>query len=539
MKLHSMIKKITLLSFFLLIIKITQAQYSWAIGEGFVGIDVATAVTLDNQGNVFLCGNVGDFAKFNGVQYKGRGLSDAFVSKYNSNGQLQWARLAGSDNNDKATAITTDAQGNVYVVGFFRDTAFFESTVVIAKGLQDIFIAKYDANGNFKWVNSAGGVGEDQAQSITIDASGKIYVSGFFTQNANFNGQNIVSSNPFAETFIAKYDDAGNLIWVKKSASQHLTSGNGITFSKQNKILLTGYYSGAISFGADTVFSSSPDYEIFLAQFDLDGTIQWLKSAGGAYEDVANAVACDPSGNAFITGYYAGSSKFDSYTLSNKNYNDVFIAKYDVNGVCQWAKGAGGISLDFGNAITTDNNGNVFFCGQYTNSFQIENETLTGPDRNIFFASYDGSGNLRWAKDAGESGADCALGIAVSSDNKVYVTGFYLYRCLFGNILLPLPEAEDLFLAKYDPSALVISDLGAEKYFEISSNPVQEKLSLNFLQAINGSSISIKNTIGAELFSTEVKSENEIIDVGFLPAGVYFTTFQKGNLIATRKFVKQ
>ena len=149
-----------------LISSVSSAQtWRWAQGEGGIGNDASNAVTTDLSGNTYITGNIAGKADFSGTVYQGHGIYDVFVAKYNPAGNLLWIKLAGSSGNDQGNSIKWK-NGYVYVCGLFSGTAFFENTSLISKGETDAFLAKYDDSGNLIWVKSAGGTGTDYASSV-------------------------------------------------------------------------------------------------------------------------------------------------------------------------------------------------------------------------------------------------------------------------------------------------------------------------------------------------------------------------------------
>ena len=130
-----------------------------------------------------------------------------------------WAKSAGGNQADIVNCIETDAGGNIYVTGFFEsDTVNFGSFKLPNKGVNDIFIAKYDSSGNVLWAKSAGGVDADWGHGIISDDTGNTYITGFFKSDS-LAFDNIVLNNPNQSgsqaIFLVKFDPSGNVLWAK------------------------------------------------------------------------------------------------------------------------------------------------------------------------------------------------------------------------------------------------------------------------------------------------------------------------------------
>ncbi len=125
-------------------------------------------------------------ASFGSFTITSAGAQDIFVAKYDTDGNVLWVRSAGGPINDQGFGIGIDAAVNIYVTGFLRDTAIFGSFTLTSAGVRDIFVAKYDDSGNVLWVRSAGGTSFDEGSGIAVDAGGNSYATGRFSEMATF-----------------------------------------------------------------------------------------------------------------------------------------------------------------------------------------------------------------------------------------------------------------------------------------------------------------------------------------------------------------
>jgi len=411
--------------------------------------DESRAVAVDASGNTYVTGYFAGTADFDpSVGEAGltsAGGNDIFIAKYDASGNYLWAKRMGGTGSDIGNAIALDGLGNVYVTGSFAGTADFDPSVgtaeLMSAGGGDIFIAQYDASGNYLWAKRMGGTGNDIGNAIALDGLGNVHVTGSFAGTADFDpgplAANLtgVGSN---DIFIAKYDASGNYVWAKSVGSSGLDSGNGIAVDGSGNVHMTGQFTGTADFdpGAGTAnLTSLGGNEAFIAKYDASGNYVWAKRVGGSSGDVSHALVLDGSGNVHVTGYFNGTADFDpgagTASLMSVGTQDIFIAKYDASGNYVWAKWAGGSISDFGYGIALDGTGNVHVTGYFslTADFDpgtgIANLTSVG-DRDIFIAKYDASGNYLWAKAIGGAGTDTGYGIAVDGSSNVYATGGFI-----------------------------------------------------------------------------------------------------------------
>ena len=186
---------------------------------------MAYGVALDNSGAVYVTGFFSGTMTVDGVTVTSAGLYDIFLAKYNSDGTLVWLKRAGGTGSDIAHGIVLDSVGNIGIVGEFQNTASFDNNSIAALGLGDAFIAKYDSNGNNLWAQRGGGTinyQTDRANAIGSDGSNSFYVTGEFTGTATFDGLSVTSAGPNAsDIFLAKYDTNGVIEWLHHGGGVH------------------------------------------------------------------------------------------------------------------------------------------------------------------------------------------------------------------------------------------------------------------------------------------------------------------------------
>ena len=327
------------------------------------------------------------------------GNSDIFIVKYDANGNALWAKSAGGTWDDVGNSIATDAAGNAYITGGFSSPAItFGTTTLTNSGDYDIFIAKYDTNGNVIWAKSAGGTDADGGIGIVTDVAGNAYITGEFASSTiTFGATTLTNSSSVgnSDIFIVKYDANGNALWAKSAGGADYEWGCSVATDAAGNAYITGaFYSSTITFGT-TSLTNYGIGNIFIAKYDSNGNVLWAKSVGGPVDDWGNSIATDASGNVFMTGSFSSPTiTFGATTLTNSssvsNY-DIFIVKYDANGNVIWAKSAGGWYSAGSNSIATDAAGNAYITGTFTSpAITFGATTLTNNgNENIFIAKVE------------------------------------------------------------------------------------------------------------------------------------------------------
>jgi hypothetical protein len=329
------------------------------------------------------------------------GLTLASTKTYPNDGG--WARLLGTSDYDSGIAIAVDSNGNSYITGRTRGDLDGNTNA----GGQDIFIAKYSANGTKQWVRLLGtSTGDDNGRGITLDSNGNCYITGGTL--GDLDGQ---SNAGGMDIFITKYDSNGNKKWTRMLGTATWERGLGIALDSNGYAYITGESSGDLDGQSRLGF-----VDIFIVKYDSSGNKQWTRLLGTSLWDSGFDIALDSNSNSYITGKTQGNLDGRIHAGSE----DIFVAKYDSSGNKKWTRLFGTSALDTGRSIALDTNGNSYITG-FTYG-DLDGNTNAG-SADIFVAKYDSSGNKKWTRLLGTSDLDFGIGIAVDSDGNRYVTG--------------------------------------------------------------------------------------------------------------------
>lgn len=297
----------------------------------------------------------------------------------------------GAGMQDYGIGIVADALGNSYVTGIFANTIYFGGASFTSNGNDDIFIAKLDASGVWQWEKQFGSTYIDDGLGITIDPSGNLYCTGAFSGSVAFGSTTLTSSGGSEDVYVSKLDASGNVIWAVKAGGATPDYGNAIQRDATGNLFVTGWYSTTATFGSSSVTTSGGN-EVFVARCDSNGTWQWVASGGTPGIDIAFDIALDDQDNSYITGYtnagYPVIFGSDTITLASY-YSDVFIAKCDSSGIWQWLSVSGDSSWDVGYGIVVEGC-NAYVTGYFTLTVNFDSIPLTtsGSNSDAFVGAY-------------------------------------------------------------------------------------------------------------------------------------------------------
>ena len=434
----------------------------WSIIDGGSLYDEVYSTSTDANGNVFVVGytrstNFPTEDQEGGAyqQPNHAGGYDAFIIKFNNNGDRRWATYYGGSYDDYANSISTDVNGNVLVVGYtfsFGDfptydpggDAYYQSDN--AGGL-DAFIIKFNNSGVRLWATYYGGSDDDYATSVSTDVNGNVLVVGY-TRSTDFptyyEAEEISYYQPNNaggyDAFIIKFNNNGVRRWATYyggSDDDYATS-----VSTKGNVFVVGY-TRSTDFptknlsGAYFQPSNAGGYDAFILKFNSANNRLWATYYGGSDDDYAYSISTDANGNAFVVGW-TRSTNFPTYNPgggayyqpNNAGWYDAFILKFNNSGVRLWATYYGGSSYDYARSISTDANGNVFVVGStYSTNFPTYNpgggayyQASIAGSFNAFILEFNNNGMRLWATYYG-SDDNQAYSISTDANGNIFVAG--------------------------------------------------------------------------------------------------------------------
>ncbi len=543
-----------------------QSQnWSWARSAGGGDMDIGNDIVHDSNGNVYMSGFFrSDSIAFGGTMLfnpNGYPNSNIFVAKYDPSGNALWARSAGGVGVDECYAMAIDTNDNVYISGTFMSPSItFGATTLTNAGSRDIFVAKYSSSGNVEWAQRAGSPGWEISEGMTTDASGNVYLTGSFENTISFGSISLTTTGSI-EMFIAKYDPSGNVISAIRQGGVGDDRSFGIAADASGNIYMTGYFlSPTITFGSTTL-TSSGSYDLFVVKYNSSGNVVWAKNADSYDADASYGVTADANGSVYISGQFYGSViHFGTITLNNVggagNY-DLFIAKYDSSGNVLWAKGAGdNPGQNVGWNVNTDGVGNVYLTGWFGSpTISFDSTTFINAGfTDLFVTKYSPAGNMLWAKSVGGSSADNVRSMTIDAADNLYFTGYYGSPVTFGSHTLTYAGVYDVFLAKIPASSTGVygSDGGGlpthSTLLQNYPNPFNPTTRIDYaLPYASHVRLTVYNVLG-QLVATLVDEARpagrfalEWNGVGMngndLTSGVYFYTLLTDDFVQTKRLM--
>lgn len=402
---------------------------------GTAAADELNAAVADVAGNLYVTGRTA--GGFDG--HANAGGWDAIVIKFGANGDLLWSRQIGTPADEAGNAIAVDSGNNVYVAGSTSGGLDGNANA----GSEDIFITKFDADGNRQWTRQPGTTAADVAHGIAVGSDGNVYVAG--RTDGDLNGS---ASAGGTDLFVLKYDVGGNLLWTRQFGTTAFDAAFGIAADGNGGVYVAGGTEGGLDGN-----TNSGGRAAFVLKYDTAGTRLWTRLVcrldcflrpGSVYQNQANGIVSDSAGNVYITGW---SMRMNAGEFGGKQ---VLVAQYLSNGFNPWVVIDGGLQLvsqdnnEVGTAIALAPNGGEVYV---TGSLEVD----LARTKDFVLKKYDAVNGgfdqlgVRYGTPADDEG----FGIAADANGNVYVVGRTA-----GDLDLNVSAGggSDAFVAKYNGS---------------------------------------------------------------------------------------
>lgn len=560
--------------FTILILSSFQGLYAqnsileWAIqmeGDGAK----ANSSTIDNLGNVYTTGtfySTSDFDPSSGVEeFTALGNGDAYIQKVDENGNFIWVKHIGSESIEYGHSVSVDNLGNVYTIGMFKGLIDLDPGPGVyeldAGGVNQTFIQKLDANGDFVWAKELKGFTSVSYGASALDDLGNFYLTGFFQGTVDFDpgvGEHELLSTGISGGFILKLDVNGEFQWVKHLSEGEHVKPTSIALDNSGNIYTTGSFIGTSDFnpGIGYAFLSSHGLgDIFTLKLDNNGDFVWVKNVGNENWNSASKVLVDNLGNVYTLGSFRGTIDFDpgsgveNHTSGGSNV-DAFIQKLDGNGDFVWVKQIGGEHSASINTAAMDQLNNIYLGGSFTGvvdfdpSINIAHKTSLG-ERDMFLSKFDDNGNYSWVVQFGGAYNEDVSSVLVDQTGHIYLSGE------FASIVDFEPGQSELFfdatgkpyqgvILKLPPlqSTIGQTEFDTQGSLNVFPNPFKSHLTLEFNEPVNDVICSVLDIMGKEVYRgnyDQLSKTSLKLDV---KPGLYYLTISTKSQVKTLPIVK-
>lgn len=480
----------------------------WSKNYGGTFPDMHASLELTSDGGYVIAGGA---KSSDGNATANFGLSDFWIVKTNSGGNLQWQKSYGGPENDIAYSIQQTSDGGYIVAG---ETKSNSGQVSGNYGEKDFWVIKINASGDLQWQKNFGGSNDDIAKYVRQTKDGGYIVIGSTSSN---NGDVVSGNRGMTDVWLLKLDPSGNLQWEKTYGGSHIDMGNSIELTADG-----GYIFAATSKSTnDQITGNHGDSDYWIVKINSSGIIEWQKSLGGTGSDEGYSVKQTTDGGYIVLG---GSRSNNGDVTGNHGNYDYWLVKLDVSGNIQWQKSHGGALYDHGRSVSQTSDGGYILAG-YAMPLDMEGVTPIGSNDYLVIKT-DASGEAKWQRTFGGLTDDYALTAKQTFDGGYIICG---YSAAVNNS----PANYDYWVIKLLSSQLSTAENNINN-IKLYPNPAKNFVNIENLP--NNVTLSITDASGRKIFNQQYSDKKISVNTSELINGTYILHIEHhGKSVLTKK----
>ena len=450
----------------------------WSRYFGGNSTETFAHIELDNSGNIYQSGITysTNLATSGAHQTSLSSQPDAYLAKFNSNGDILWATYLGGNSTDQTFDCLVDKSSDlIYVVGQTQSTNNIATSSAYKtnnSGNIDGFMVQFNSSGTRNWGSYFGGTNYDWLNAGVVDKNGNLIICGTTASSSNISTTSSYQPNIAGsyDGFISKFNSSGNIQWSTYIGGSSTDYCNSITVGSNNEVYITGttYSSDKISSTGVHQTTNKGNGDCFVMRFTAGGAYAWGTFFGGSQAEEGKSIYCSPNGTLVITGNtrstsdISTSSAYQTSSYSANGYLDAFVLKLTSSGSRSWATYVGLTYEDQGIAVTADKSNNVFLALKTQNNgfgtSGSHQNNLAGNDDLCLF-KFSPTGTFQWATYYGGTSTDVPNSITTDTFGAIYVTGntSSASGISFGYSSSNTLNSADNFIAKFQDGAEMIN----------------------------------------------------------------------------------
>ena len=415
----------------------------WSRIFGDTSFEDAFAIASDAQGNVYVAGSFYGTIQLGGMPLISAGSDDVFLAKFDPAGNHVWSQRFGDASGGLYIYdLAVDSDGNAAITGPFPGGVDFGDGFI--QGDHDMFVAKFDTNGDLLWAGGYGDLSWSQSGSgVAIDGSGNVVVLGSFLGTL---GPLTATGDGGTDIFLIKFSSLeGDILWAKRFGDAGDQTARAIAIDSSDSIVMVGgKTSGALNFGG-----SNLDGNIFLARFDANGNHNWSTGFNSSISGSASDVAVDSFGNAVLAGSFKGTVDIGGKVLTSTDGFSMYLVKYNWNIGVLWSEQYG--SLDFLQfpSVAVDAVDEIVLAGTMSEAVDFGGGALPfGGLDDVFLAKFNPEGAHRWSRSFGDENYQKNASVAATGSDVLLICSAQ-GTIDFGGGPLTSAGASDVAVAKF------------------------------------------------------------------------------------------
>lgn len=357
-----------------------NGKVRWFKRFGASGTDISPDVATDRSGNCVVTGMCSDGAVFDKASVRTAGGSDAFTAKLDPDGRVLWVRTVGGPRPDCGNEVCADADDNILVVGNSYGPVRTETKEWPHAGGMDSFVLKYSSSGELLWAEPITGAADEQGRGIATDAQGNVLLVGEFAATVRIGHESLTSAGKARDMFVAKLGQDGKVLWARRFGGSGEDYARGVGCDSDGNAYVTGVFSGEVVFGREHLRAGGAE-NLFLMKLSPRGEVIWARGMTGPGLGHGCEIEVTSDGHAILSGDVMGELTIGSATIRSIGRRDTFVACFDREGHLDWVKLIRAQATAANFAVALGSSGRVTVAGSYAGALECDGQRLSPSER--------------------------------------------------------------------------------------------------------------------------------------------------------------
>ncbi|TKD00223.1 hypothetical protein [Polyangium fumosum] len=432
-------------------------DHVWSKGFPILDDSHIRSIAVDPKTlDIVIAGELRGTLDLGGGPLASTGSTDILLAKFSADGKHQWSKRFGDASSQTTGGVVIDASGMIYLAATVSGAIDLGDGTLTSAGSSDALVAKFDTNGDVVWAKLFGDANLQRAKSIALTQAGQVVLGGEFQGTINLGGSALTAGMD-TDLFVARLDGSGFHSMSRRYGGAGFEEIVALTLDTKDNILVTGHFDGAVDFGVAGMFTSAGNDDVFTLKLQGNGSPVWAKHWGDTADQEALGIAVTPDDEVVLSGRMAGVISFDdgSKIEAAPMATNAYLVKLAADGALAWSKILGGpaSSSDWGMWLGVAN-GRIATAGWFSEQIDFGGGPLmTKAAVSPFIAQLAFDGTHRSSRNYTTNGAAGVLALGVMPTGDPILGGLSYSPIDFGGGPLTSGDAQQplLFLARLLP----------------------------------------------------------------------------------------
>ncbi len=462
----------------LLTAHLNAQSWEWATALGSTEDETCREIAIAPNGDLLWAGTFNETSIIGGEPLAGAGENDLILARFTAGGAPVWVQSLGSVFDDEVQGLAVNAGGQFFITGtYWLSLPVGPFSLTTAQNPKSIFLAKYNGEGEPLWAQSIDGSGSKNVGGLITDAEGDLFIAGYFSDTLFFADTLLIAKGD-TDLFVAKFSTEGDLYWAGAWGQSNDARATCLAPGGDGGAIVGGFFNDSLIVDNTLLRSVSLDRDVFILRLDATGAPLWARQGIGAQDQDLTALAVNPAGEIFGTGFLIGVLDLgQGVSVQSQSGNpDIFLFRCAPDGSPLSARAIGNPAIQQSLDLAL-NGEQVVLTGFFQGNLEIDGQNISaGAAFAGLTAAFTPDLDLRWLAAGLSDDALISYTVAAGPAGHVYTGGTFAGEGAFDNVTLNAAGKNDAFIAQVRSTLTPSAEPAEAPVLTVFPNPTHGRL---------------------------------------------------------------